>query len=575
MLTQEHVNPQADRATRAPSRPGPAVSPGTPSQAPPSPAPGGERDQRPPDALGAQLARAVAARTPADVAASRSPTIGRKAGAKAGAARDRTLDERVAEGLDTRPADAVYETPVPTHVTEAMAAAIKGGLDAVKKLEILQDSRYALTDFTRFTPEHAAFWKNLPAKYQDKTLWNAAAGGSLPQGVYVVAGVLSAVDLAMRADPKDPLALLDTVNAKHDVSVRGVSHDFGVIVQALQVIHTFGGMVTYLVARARGLHAAAAEWYKLFTAAAPKLKGTLLELGKANLTPMGWYLPLRTLSFLLTGVQIVHGLAALLGGESDSERLMGGFETVLGGIGVPGIGFTAFGMEGLWGISGAGTAVVLAAGVAGYYTRKHFREVDIDNSAEHVEWIFGMLQEGSAEIVKDANALETTLRFRDEALMGSTGEAGELAAGAQRRALEQTTALRDSMVLVFLDLANPGLQVPEHIKRPFVSVKRRADRSKMLPEGMLEAAATFLAIVKDLFEHRERTIARTLRERDQETAAGLLSHPTDVVLVGLHDDVKKDAALDEKSPGPVHRPRVPAAGGWPSAPSRPRGTKAR
>ena len=363
--------------------------------------------------------------------------------------------------------------------------------------------------------------------------------------------------------------------------MRDLTHDITVVTQALQVIYTFGCLVTYVQARARGMHDAAAAWFKLFTAAKPATEGSKLLLARTNLTPMGWLLPLRTLSFLLTGVQLVQGIAMLFGSDKDSDTLQGGFLTLLGAAGVPGVLFTTFNVRWLAFLSGPASAWVLSVGLGTHIGRNDARGVDIENSVEHVNVIFRMLAEGSAEVAKDANALETTLRFRDETLKGSTGEAGAVAASAQRRAEEQTIALRDSMVLVFLDLANPGLGVPGHIKRPFESVKRRADRAVKSPVGMLEAAVAFLTVVQDLLEHFERTVARTLQERDKDTVGELGAHPERVVLVGLHDDpaITTAAAYDEKLPGPVsrHRPTYPGsgvAGALPNSAPRPRGTNA-
>jgi hypothetical protein len=84
-----------------------------------------------------------------------------------------------------------------------------------------------------------------------------------------------------------------------------------------------------------------------------------------------------------------------------------------------------------------------------------------------------------------------------------------------------------------------------------VQVKRQVDSAKS-PPAMLDAAVAFLAVVRDLFESFDRTVARTLQERDKgrKLGPGLVSHPTDLVYVGLHDDraVTKRAAHDEKGP---------------------------
>jgi hypothetical protein len=95
--------------------------------------------------------------------------------------------------------------------------------------------------------------------------------------------------------------------------------------------------------------------------------------------------------------------------------------------------------------------ILLTTGGSAHYARRDLREIEITNSTDHTTQIFGAIQDGSDEVVKDANALNATLEFRDETLKASSPAAERVAAGAQR----QAQALRDSMVLVFLDLADP------------------------------------------------------------------------------------------------------------------------
>jgi hypothetical protein len=57
--------------------------------------------------------------------------------------------------------------------------------------------------------------------------------------------------------------------AMADISLRGGSHDFLVVVQAAQAVFTLGGMLTYAAARITGWHDSAAKWYRVFTAAPP------------------------------------------------------------------------------------------------------------------------------------------------------------------------------------------------------------------------------------------------------------------------------------------------------------------
>jgi hypothetical protein len=222
---------------------------------------------------------------------------------------------------------------------------------------------------------------------------------------------------------------------------------------------------------------------------------------------------------------------------------------LLGYAGIPGILSTGFGVKAMAGISGPATAALLAMGAAGWYARKTIREIDVGNNAEHVQGIFGILQDRSVEVARQATALGETLRFRDETLKGSSGEAGAVAAAAQRRAEAQVSDVRDAITSVLADLGTPELEVPQNIKRPFHRPSRLADRAKS-PVAMLDAAEVFLSVVYDLLQHFDRTVARTLLEKDRALGRGLLSHPTDVLFVGLHEDLTKQAAPDEKRPGP-------------------------
>ena len=126
--------------------------------------------------------------------------------AKVDAARARVLDEGVAMRLDSRPPDEAHKAPqAPDVVTDTMIAAIREGLDTVKKLDALTGARYAFSDATRYTPEHVWFWSNIPKDWKTKELWESAGKASnkaLPNAIYVAASVLSAIDLYRRPTRK-------------------------------------------------------------------------------------------------------------------------------------------------------------------------------------------------------------------------------------------------------------------------------------------------------------------------------------------------------------------------------------
>jgi hypothetical protein len=467
--------------------------------------------------------------------------------AAVGTARDRVLDEGVAQRLDPRAAGPELSPQV---VDEALADTIALTLDAVKKVTALQDTRYGLSNVTRWTPEHVDWWKGVKGAkdgWKSNQFMQMAAKESIPQAMYAAAGVLAAYDLGQKLYTGKQI--LDT-GSKGYIAPRDVLHDLNVVVQAMQAVVTLSGLVAWGALKAAGQTEEAAKWFKTFTAL-PRVEGlTGKAFAKAALIPNGWILQLRTLSFVATAIQLVHGIVGMFSpSTSDAARLEFGWQTLLGTAGVPGMLNTGFGVEAAAGISGPATAAVLAMGAAGWYARKTIRELDVGNSAEHVRGIFGIVQEGSVEVARQASALGETLRFRDETLKGSSREAGEVAAAAQRRAEAQASEVRDAMTSVFADLLAPELQVPANIKRAFHRPNRLADRAKS-PAAVLDAAEVFLSVVLDLLQHFDRTVARTLLEKDHALGRGLLTHPTDVLFVGLHEDLKQQAARDEKRPGP-------------------------
>ena len=303
------------------------------------------------------------------------------------AARAHVFDEGVAQKLDSREAAKVYETP--DIALEAMRGTVAAALDTVAKLDALKVLRPIATDATRFTPEHAALWRELAAepRYKGNAFIQRYAKQGVPQFIYVLKGVLSGIDLALKvADEKKRATLLHAVGSEYDVSFRGGVHDVMVVVQATEALFTAGGMFVYASMRALGMADDAAIWFKAFTAAKPAEGLPKLALAKANyLTDLGWRIPLRTLSFVTSGLQLVHGVAVLLNSSStDSERLEAYWEGGLGIAGLTGAGATGLNITWLAGIAGPATAGLLAGGLATYLGRAHIRELQVANSTEFV-----------------------------------------------------------------------------------------------------------------------------------------------------------------------------------------------
>ncbi len=247
------------------------------------------------------------------------------------AARAHIFDVGVAQRLDATPDDEVYE--IPDFELEELRAIVKAALDTVKKLDGVTTARWTFTDATRYTPEHARFWRLAKDLHPDNRYiqWGAANGGKyLPNVLYVVAGVLATADLALKiGDQKARSKIFHTLGEKHDPSLRGAAHDLFPIVQGAQSIATLAGGIAIAKLIWQGKGTEALQFLQAFTAAAPKTKGTTVELARANFaTTKGLRIPLRTLSFVTSLLQLTHGVITLLSSSStDSERLEAAWET--------------------------------------------------------------------------------------------------------------------------------------------------------------------------------------------------------------------------------------------------------
>ena len=517
------------------------------------------------------------------------------------AAKAGVIDKDVAATLDAVPDRQVLESP--RVLLEAQRAAINDTREKLEKLEHLKGmptARIVASDLTRFTPEHVDVWKWVKENKPDNALLQKGAAAGIPNWFYVIKGAVNAFDLVLKAPTEfDRLRLLAEKGPAYGWGPE-VLKDLMLVSQICEAAATTAGMWTYFHLAFTGKSAEAVAWLKAFTASVPDLKSaSKVVRAKNNFLFKGQLgrLPLRTISWATSALQASYGVAVLMSDDAtDSERLEAELNIGMGVFGTAGAVFTGLGYTALAGAAGWGSLTLSVGALEVWFARAQLRDSGIDYAATRVNYVFDFLEREAEKVTRGANALEETLRYgeqlnaaagaapakrvvddskdpyRRDALMNS-----ERREGAGRRSARQAEELRATITGLFIELDDSGAVVPKNVTRPLAEVKRKL-KAATTPTQTLEAGMLFLDVVRDLFQHYDRTHARTLRESDKD-----YMNRKDVVdfmklFRGLYDDkeIERMAAEYKKSPTFTSRekpfasgPLAPSSAGSAAAPGSP------
>lgn len=467
-------------------------------------------------------------------------------------ARRRILDQGVAELLDAEPDPAAFEAPeiVREHLLELVGQAIV----ALERTENLTAGRYGASGVTRFTPELTAVLAKWVKAAPENGFLQKALKLPIPNAIYFLKGVLSLVDGILKAtDDKKRAVLLKQFSEKEDVKATDIVGITNYVLQMCEGVVALGGIgVAFYYWTYEQSATKAGEWIKWVTARKPEYEATIpatrVTLEKNFLvkgTPM---LSLRSIGWLTAGIQVVTNAAVYLDPAStDSERAGAKLGFALGGAGVAGMLTTGLGVKAVAGISGWVTAYLLVLAIGVEKTRERERANEVHMASDEIASAFVVVQARAAEVVRDANALQETLAFQDKASgrdVWIAAPRGEVAAAAKRRAVTQAGALKNRLEQM---LKSPKGAAPVHQLQAFEEVRHSVNGASS-PEEVLAATAEFLGVVRDLFRHPERTVARRLRQWDHEWRDDR-SALADIFGLeeGLHDNLKDVAEGKVKS----------------------------
>jgi hypothetical protein len=464
-------------------------------------------------------------------------------------ARARVLDQGVAKRLDAQPDAQTFVAPEVEQ--EQMLESIAQAIHALELTDGFQRLRNEATTVTRFTPESVRALKWLAGKAPKGSAMESDLKFPLAGGVYFLKGLLNGLDVALRvADPVKRQQLVNALAVKSGFKATDVASLATVFVQVYECSVAVVGWWTYRKLLRKGFEAEALDWFRWVTARAPILqaevdagKSTAGQMLRNNFLIKGRdLLPLRTISWLSSGVQIASGILILLDSEStDSEKLAAELGVALGAAGIAGAAFTGLGKQAFKSVAGWATLYLQLLAWKGELERARLRESQIEAATDDVKAAFGLVQSGVGEIVRAANALDETLTFQREAHSGkvpSRAPRREVVAAAARRSESQARVLRRTLLGL---LKPPKGDVPLKDAHAFDAALKHVTSADS-PEEVLASAAQFLGVVRDQFRHPARTVARTLRAWDRQYDERSLFDDFFGVEAGLHDNLKGVAA---------------------------------
>lgn len=381
--------------------------------------------------------------------------------------------------------------------------------------------------------------------------------------MYGLKGALSALDLILRvADDTKRKAMFASFAREHleDVTSRDVAGDFVVVAQICESAMTVGGLTTYALMLNSGMEEEAASWLKWMTAQKPVTGAYSPAFFRTNfLAGDVALLSLRSLSWVAAAAQVLYSIAVLLDeNASDSDKLAAVWGLGFSGAGLAGAGFTGMGIEALAGVSGYLTVGLLVLGAATAAVRHVVREREQSEATHTTGAAFTQLEAAAATVVADINRLQEILAREQpisqraelasivvDARPGAgSGRPAHRVAGApteqeytalERASGQQAAVLRRTLVRVLSQSASSPAS-----SGWFDAVRRQLAEAST-PIEVRDAALAFLATVRDLFRHFERTVARRLRASDRKYMQDL-DEFSPGLLRGLHDELKAKAA---------------------------------